>query len=70
MIPSTWYPLKYSTHAATKTPVVERISEKESALYALNASDFKFSPARLYHQVKNNFAIIPTIKAEAVHIEK
>ena len=43
MIPSTWYPLKYSTHAATKTPVVERISEKESALYALNASDFKFT---------------------------
>jgi len=51
-IPCRWNHGGYyvSFYFATKTPVVERISEKESALYALNASDFKFSPARLYHQ--------------------
>ena len=31
IIPSIWYPVKYSTHAATKTPAVDKRSDSESA---------------------------------------
>ena len=66
IIPSIWYPVKYSTHAATKTPAVDKRSDSESAPYALNESDRNFSPALLYHHARKSLPMIPNINMPAV----